>query len=141
MHLTKIRKFRFKEMKTCKPLSFFLIHVNKQVMWTRQNYCKQAKMSRSKRITFRQWTDTKHFPVQSLHMDQKGPNLPASNGAANCLVADESFSRFLQVHPMAISTDIETVFSLEKIILRIGIRQRPFYDKGRAFLNKDFFKF
>ena len=45
---------------------------------------------------------------------------------------------FLQLHPVANTTAIETIISLEKIIPAFGIPQKLVYDKETAFMNKNF---
>ena len=85
-----------------------------------------------------QWTDTVPFPFHTVHIDHKGPINPTSNGKKHCLVVVDSFSRFLQVYPVANTTAFETMKTLEKFALTFGIPQKLVYDKRTAFMNKNF---
>ena len=62
-----------------------------------------------------QWTDTVPFPFHTVHTDHKGPINPTSNGKKHCLVEKDSFSRFLQVYPVANTTAFETKKIFSKI--------------------------
>ena len=84
------------------------------------------------------WTDTISFPFNTVHIDQKGPINPPSNGSKHCLVIVDSFSRFLQEYPVISTTATETIRSFEKFILTFRIPQKLIYDKGSTFMKEDF---
>ena len=55
-----------------------------------------------------QWTHKVHV-LCTVHIDHKGPITPTSNAKKHCLVVVDSFSRFLQVYPVANTTAIGTI--------------------------------
>ena len=56
-----------------------------------------------------QWTDTVPVPFHTVHTDLKRPIYPTSNGNKHFLLVVDSFSRFLQIYPVANTTAIETI--------------------------------
>ena len=70
------------------------------------------------------WTETVPFPFHTVHIDQKGPINPPSNGNKHCLVVIDSFSRYIQVYPVSSTSASETISALENFFFTFGIPQK-----------------
>ena len=88
--------------------------------------------------SLKKWTETVPFPFHRVHIDNKGPINPPSNGNKHCLVVIDSFSRYIQVYPVSSTSASETISAFEKFFLTFGIPQKLAYDKGSAFMNAEF---
>ena len=69
------------------------------------------------------WGQLEAIPLNTLHIDNKGPQQPFSEGHRFCLVIVDAFSRFIQVYPSKNAEALETVNQLEKFITTFRIPQ------------------
>ena len=77
-------------------------------------------------------------PFRTVHIDHKWPLHPPSNRNYHYLLVIDSFSRFLMVYPVAITSAQITIAAVEKWILSFGIPQSIIHDRGTAVINTDF---
>ena len=72
---------------------------------------------------------------RTVHNDHKGPLYPSSSDFEHCFVVVNSLSRFIQVHPVKITSALHTIEANENWILIFGIPQLLVYDRGSDFNN------
>ncbi len=86
-----------------------------------------------------EWGTTNHCPMQTVHIDYKGPLNPGSHGKKYCLVIIDAFSHYMQVIPTA-NVDADTTIKklTENWIYNFGIPENIVHDQGTSFMNQKF---
>lgn len=77
-------------------------------------------------------------PLDTIHIDYKGPFNPPSHGYQYVLVIVESFSTFAYAEPTKRATAAAAVNALEKFSLKYGFPRKIISDAGSHFKAKEF---
>ena len=97
----------------------------------------KSKPKSKNEVPLEEWEDDS-IPFRTIHIDHKGPVHPTSGRNSHCLIAIDSFSRFLMAFPVPSTDATTTISALEKWIHSFGIPQTIIHDRGSAFINTDF---
>ena len=80
-------------------------------------------------------------PMDTLHIDYKGPINPKSNGNQYILVIVDAFSRFVQAYPTRTCSSKHTIEALKHYFYRFGIPEKLVSDRGSSFVSREFIDF
>ena len=101
---------------------------------TRQNNKPKPK---HREVPLEEWQN-ETVPLQTIHIDHKGPLHPPSNRNLHCLLVIDAFFRFLMAYPVTNTGAQATNSAVEKWTHSFGIPQSIVHDRGTAFIKTEF---
>ena len=79
-----------------------------------------------------QWEELETTPIETIHIDHKGPLRSSSTSNNHCLVVVDAFSSFIGVYPIKNTSAQATITALEKWITSNGVSQKIIHDNDKV---------